>query len=137
MQPLNAQSEHNVTVPSLPISLILVVNLDSEFHARRYHISHNTQLIIGRGDPNKNWQPDVDLKKYDGQALSVSQLHAAIKQYQNSVYIIDLFSFNGTFINEMMLFPYIPQLVRHGDTIRIGQMKIQYRLAEQVQKMHV
>lgn len=137
MQPLNTQNKIDFTSLNMPINLILVVHSDSDFQATRYVITQTKQLIIGRGDPNKNWQPDVDLRNYGGQTLGVSRLHAAFKQHHNNVYIIDLFSFNGTFINEMMLFPYQPHLVRHGDTIRIGQMKIQYRLAEQAHKVCV
>lgn len=137
MQTLNTHGDIHFNRTKASTPLTLVVYLGNQFHTLRYNLSQTQQLIIGRGDPTKNWQPDVDLRNYGGQALGVSRLHAAIKQHENGIYLIDLFSFNGTFINEIMLFPYQPQPVGQGDTIRIGQLKIFIRITEPAQEAKV
>ena len=80
-----------------------------------------TEFLIGR---RRDDEPvlGLDLASYGGQEKGVSRIHAALQRDENSLYIVDLDSTNGTFLNEEPLAPNRPQILRNGDTLRLGQL---------------
>jgi len=86
-------------------------------------------MIIGRSDPQTGVYPDVDLGPHGAQANGVSRQHAAVIAKDNRVQIKDLGSVNGTRLNGFALQPNQEYRLRHGDSLEIGQLKLQVRFA--------
>jgi hypothetical protein len=88
------------------------------------------KMLIGRGYSPVNGQPFLDLTPYDGEALGVSRYHAEVRQMNNTLVLVDLDSDNGTYINEMRVFPYEVRVLRNNDELRFGKliMRIAFRV---------
>jgi pSer/pThr/pTyr-binding forkhead associated (FHA) protein len=73
-------------------------------------------ISIGRG-------PGNDIVPNDSQ---VSRRHAELRRQGSKLAITDLGSTNGTFINDVRL--RAPQLLRHGDRVRVGTTTYSFRM---------
>ena len=93
------------------------------------HMEDSRRLVIGRADAQAAVNPDLDLTPYGGLEKGVSRRHAAIIARKDRLVILDLNSTNGTFVNEQRLRPMQPYRLRHGDEIRLGEVRIAVRLA--------
>jgi pSer/pThr/pTyr-binding forkhead associated (FHA) protein len=85
----------------------------------------NTLLIIGRVDPRSAIFPDIDLTSYDAFSNGVSRVHAQFQVKENRVYLEDLNSANGTFVNGTKLEAQTPYRLRDGDVLRFGTLTAQ------------
>jgi CheY-like chemotaxis protein len=86
-------------------------------------------MIIGRSDPLTGVYPDVDLGPHGAQSNGVSRQHAAVIAKDNRIKIKDLGSVNGTKLNGFTMEANQEYRLRHGDSIEIGQLKLQVRFA--------
>ncbi len=59
--------------------------------------------------------------------MSVSRLHARVVKEQDTYYIEDLNSTNGTFKNGLRLLPYEKRELEEGDEIKIGRVPLVFR----------
>lgn len=78
--------------------------------------------VLGRRDA-KGQKPDVDLSLWSGFHSGVSRRHAEVVIGDDGhLYLHDLDSTNGTYLNGMKLDPdqYLP--INHGDEIRLGSL---------------
>ncbi len=80
---------------------------------------------LGRAIAGQAVVPDVDLEPYNAYEHGVSRMHAEIRLNPNGVQVVDLESANGTLINGRRLDPQAPTLVRHGDIIQLGRLRLQ------------
>jgi len=83
------------------------------------------ELLLGRRDPMRGIFPDLDLTADGGIEKGVSRQHARILQKEGKVFIEDVGSANGTFLNNQRLMPYLPYPLRDGDRIRIGKLELE------------
>lgn len=111
-----------------PLAIRLrIVDTKREIEALLDNVTH----IIGRVDPVSNVFPEIDLTE-DGQlAKSVSRRHARILKQRNAVFVEDLGSINGTFINGKRLEPYMPETLRDGDILQLGKLPIEVKIRSQ------
>jgi hypothetical protein len=79
---------------------------------------------IGRLDPDSAIFPDVDLTSVGGLEKGVSRRHAKITRHDGKVFIEDLGSINGTFLNRKKLTPYFPQALKNGDQLQLGKLML-------------
>ena len=88
------------------------------------------RLVIGRGLPKMKGQPFLDLTPYDGEAMGVSRNHAEIRFVNNTLVVTDLDSDNGTYINDIRLYPHEIRVLHNNDVLRVGKldMKLSFRL---------
>ena len=77
------------------------------------------RLVIGRGDGCELRLPDP----------SVSQRHASIRQRGAEHVLADEGSTNGTFLGRRRLPPHTPEVLRHGDLVRVGRVWLAVRVA--------
>jgi len=84
----------------------------------------NKVAYIGRVDPASTIFPELDLTNDGAIEYGISRRHARILQQGNTVVVEDLGSINGTFINGERLAPYLPEVLQDGDTLLLGQLKI-------------
>jgi pSer/pThr/pTyr-binding forkhead associated (FHA) protein len=66
----------------------------------------------------------VDLTPYDGYDLGVSRRHLMVRRAGKGYHAIDLFSTNGSWVNEISLMPQQPFPLTSGSQIRLGRMRI-------------
>ena len=79
---------------------------------------------IGRLDPSSASFPDVDLTSVGGLEKGVSRRHAKITRHKRKVFIEDLGSMNGTFVNRKKLIPYLPEALRNGAQLQLGKLML-------------
>lgn len=80
--------------------------------------------IIGRKDIARGTSPDLDLALFDGLGQGVSRKHAALRRKGNALYLVDLGSSNGTFLNGYQLSPNEPTALADNDLITLGRFDI-------------
>ncbi|GAB4573054.1 MAG: FHA domain-containing protein [Anaerolineales bacterium] len=88
-------------------------------------LSTRNEFTMGRISEGQPIMPDIDLSPYQAYAAGVSRLHAVIKRSGSSIIFMDLGSANGTFLNGMRLAPNSEQVLKHGDIIALGKLRIQ------------
>jgi hypothetical protein len=81
-------------------------------------------IILGRRDPDTGLVPEVDLMPFNGLELGVSRQHAQITLAQDTLRLHDLGSTNATYLNGQRLTPHEPRILRDGDEIRLGRLKL-------------
>lgn len=84
------------------------------------------EIIIGREDPVSSIFPDIDLELHGGQDAGVGRKHARLTSQSGQVYVDDLNSVNGTFINKQKVIPGQPRPVNNGDELRFGKVAANY-----------
>ncbi len=93
-------------------------------------VNKNEGIILGRFDPETGMAPDVDLTAFNAAELGVSRRHARLDIQQDSLRITDLGSANSTFLNGLRLVHHQPRILRDGDEIRLGHLKLQINFIE-------
>ena len=81
-------------------------------------------LIMGRRDPMTQQSPDVDLDEFAGYRMGVSRRHATLEVLNGALYLTDLGSANGTYLNNQKMVPRRGEVVVAGDQIRLGQISM-------------
>lgn len=79
------------------------------------------QVVIGRGDPQRNVQVEIDLTALLPNPKLVSRRHARIQRQGEQYFLEDLQSNNGTYLNGRELQPGERALLRDGDVIVLGR----------------
>ncbi len=74
---------------------------------------------------------DIDLTPYGGYEYGVSRMHAALRIAPDGVFVADLNSSNGTFLNGLRLRPHVPYPLHHQDTLMLGKLAIKIALETQ------
>jgi hypothetical protein len=83
--------------------------------------------VIGRADKS-NLQPDMDLSHLDKGKSGVSRQHAVLLPADDGLYLIDLDSTNGTWVNGLYLQPGHKHRLSTGDVIEFGTLKMLTRV---------
>ena len=81
-------------------------------------------MVIGRKSGPYDQQVDIDLSPFDGKLKGVSRYHAILTVNRGRVYLKDTSSSNGTFINGAALQPLESYLLRNGDEVSFGALKL-------------
>jgi len=91
-------------------------------------LGDRTEFTLGRVSDAQPIMPDIDLTPYQAYANGVSRLHAVLKREGQRVFVMDLGSSNGTYLNGKRLQPNVDQTLNHGDMLALGKLKIQILL---------
>jgi hypothetical protein len=85
-------------------------------------------VTVGRGsDIPGDIAPDVDLSAFNAGNLGVSRRHIRIRRKGILLYVADLNSTNGTLLNGRRLIPEGERLIRSGDELRLGHLRIRVK----------
>ncbi|NJK79192.1 MAG: FHA domain-containing protein [Chloroflexaceae bacterium] len=87
-----------------------------------------SQAMVGRADPVSKVYPDIDLTPYGGLEQGVGRRHLRMYINQGQVYVDDLQSTNGSFLNGNKLLPGKPRTVQDGDELRLGNMVLRIQI---------
>lgn len=82
-------------------------------------------IVLGRIVEGDVQQPDVDLGVYGAEEFGVSRRHLSMHTEDNRLWITDLESGNGSFVNGERLKPNEPYPLAHGDTLQIGRLRLE------------
>ena len=80
------------------------------------------RVTIGRLDCDSSDNADIDLMPWGARDQGVSRCHAALYRTRHTVFIVDLNSSNGTYLNGIKLVPDQPRLLREGDEVHLASM---------------
>ena len=85
-------------------------------------------VTVGRvSDIPDDSRPDVDLSPFGAGDKGVSRKHIKIKRKNILVYVADLGSTNGTLLNGRRLIPNAERLLRNGDELQLGRLKVKVK----------
>lgn len=84
-----------------------------------------TPVRIGRRDPRQAHYPELDLAEHDRGIASRN--HATIQRDGDFYTLTDLGSTNGTRINGVLVAARVPQRLRQGDRIQVGEVEMEFR----------
>ncbi len=85
----------------------------------------HSPVRIGRRDPRRAHFPELDLAEHDRGIAS--RLHAIIERRGDHYTLTDQQSTNGTRINGILIPPNVPQQLKSGDLIQIGEVEMEFR----------
>ncbi len=81
-------------------------------------------LVIGRADPDESQSPDLDLTPHSALDQGVSRQHAVLIPTSEALYLVDLDSTNGTWINGDYLDPGQRYALNAGDRVELGLLRL-------------
>jgi hypothetical protein len=113
-----------VEVPEEVVTSPLGLRLRIPESGRDVEVPLTEAVNIGRLDPMIDSFPGVDLTHDGGQEKGVSRRHAKISRRGREVVIEDLGSMNGTFLNGKRLIPHFPQVLKSGDEVQLGWLRL-------------
>lgn len=88
------------------------------------------RIVIGRKADINTAPVDVDLSPHEAFKKGVSRQHAALSRVHRNIFLTDLDSANGTYLNGEKLVPYQERIVRDGDEIRLGNLRVRLHFDE-------
>jgi len=116
------EREETSEVPGEEITSPLGLKLTILDSGRNVEVALTKKVNIGRLDPAMACFPQVDLTSDGGLEKGISRRHARITRHGNKVFIEDLGSVNGTFLNHKRLTPYLIQALKSGDELQLGKL---------------
>ena len=96
--------------------------------ARRFAIK-DKYVVVGRVDPKRGLKPEVDLTSIDT-GMTVSRQHARIRFEKTFFSIEDLKSRNKTRLGELTLTPLKAELLRDGDVLHFGSVRMVFKVLD-------
>lgn len=82
------------------------------------------RLILGRQSNHMTDRPDLDLNRFKAAEHGISRIHATLECNEAGVYLMDLGSRNGTYVNGQALAAFSPCYLNHGDVLRFGKLTV-------------
>lgn len=98
--------------------VILTINGYQEF----IHVVEGAEFEFGRFEyPEYN---QLNLTPYGALEKGMSRQHAKLYLMMDRLYLADMGSTNGTYVRGKMLAPAEPTMLRNGDEILLGRMRL-------------
>jgi hypothetical protein len=91
-------------------------------------------LVVGRADPGVDDQPDLDLSPHQAVEQGVSRRHAELIPTEEALYLLDLDSTNGTWLNGSYLKPGQRRMLSLGDRVELGLMGLVVRSISRINR---
>jgi len=101
-----------------------VVQFKIDTPPKIWEISMEKTIYLGRLDPAANIYPEIDFTEVNGLEQGISRQHARLFYKEGVLYIEDLGSINGTFLNEHRLMAYLPEPLVDDVLLVLGRLKI-------------
>jgi hypothetical protein len=121
---IEVNREETTGAPGVDVTTPLSLKLTIPDSERDMEVPLTKEVTIGRLDPASASFPDVDLTSDDALEKGISRRHAKITRHGRKVFIEDLGSINGTFVNRKKLTPYLPEALRSGDQLHMGKLML-------------
>ncbi len=111
---------------SVHFTTVRIELLDSR---RSFTLPDLPELVLGRAASGDGSPAEMSLDPYGGKEGGVSRRHARLSRRGLHLYLEDLGSLNGTFVNERRLPPSQPIRIYPGDIIRLGLLRVTFNLS--------
>ena len=82
------------------------------------------ELCFGRRDASHGVFPHLDLTNDGAAEAGVSRNHVKVYQKGNRIFVEDIGSINGTFLDSRRLIPHRPYPLREGSTLQLGKLQL-------------
>ncbi len=103
-------------------------------HKEPLVLTAKKSITFGRS-VSQNLQSHVDLSRYNAVDNGVSRMHARLSLANETFFLEDLDSVNGTFLNGNPLKPETPVPLRSADEVRFGRMRFYIYFLEPAEKL--
>jgi pSer/pThr/pTyr-binding forkhead associated (FHA) protein len=127
MAKTNTKTRPDLTRAAAQPAPRLVLQIESP-QRRLLTVNFVSGLVIGRGGDDDPKQPDVDLNPVGGKDAGVSRLHARLTFTDDTLFIEDMNSTNGTRINGFELVGGESYRLTAGDEVELGSLRLTLRL---------
>lgn len=108
------------------------VQFDLAFNTlRRFGLDILGEVMLGRGDDGPAF---VGLDAFDADELGVSRQHLLLRPDESKLYILDLGSTNGTWINGRSIGVNTPYSIANGDLLTIGKLELVVRILKRPER---
>ncbi len=88
-------------------------------------------VVLGRDTLMTNsLQASADLSPYGAHENGVSHLHVKVIRKRDMIYVVDLGSTNGTFLNGVRLMPKQERVLRNGDELILGRLRLRVKFTK-------
>lgn len=87
-------------------------------------VPNTGEVVFGRGSTGFPGGSFINLEPVGGLPAGVSRRHARLFEHEGQLFLEDLGSTNGSYVNERRLRPYEPAPVRPGDVIALGLLRM-------------
>jgi hypothetical protein len=116
--------------PGVDVTSPLGLKLTIPDSGRDMEVPLTKEVTIGRLDPASASFPNVDLTSDEALDKGISRYYAKITRRGREVFIEDLGSMNGTYVNRKKLIPYLPEVLRNGDQLHTGKLLLRVSFTE-------
>ncbi|MEW6580969.1 MAG: ATP-binding protein [Chloroflexota bacterium] len=104
------------------------VRFDLAYNANRcFGLEINGEVMLGRGEEGPGL---VSLDDFDADELGVSRLHVALRPTESQLFVVDLGSTNGTWINGRSIGVNTPFSLANGDLLTLGRLEFFVRIVD-------
>lgn len=91
----------------------------------RINVKEGMTIILGRIDPTRTTGMYIDLTPYGALERGVSREHVRLEVLDNQLFVTDLGSSNGTYLNEKRLIPHEAYTLPAGTKMMMGKLVVQ------------
>lgn len=106
---------------SIPADGIAVYTVDT---TQPIYLNFDKELILGRMGDDESDESTLDLTQLGGYQMGISRPHAMIRRLETGYELLDLFSTNGSWLDEERLVPNKPYPLPSGSQMRFGLMRL-------------
>lgn len=101
---------------------------------RRIELRNDVSYLLGRFSKSKPGANHIDLDPFAARDRGVSRIHAQIHMQDNMLYITDMDSTNGTYVDGIQIQAHQEHKLRQGSNIILGRLNIQlmYKSAQDI-----
>jgi len=85
----------------------------------------DVDYLVGRFSQDNPRTQYINMNPFGAREDGVSRIHAQLHVDDGQVYLTDLDSTNGTFLNEEQLKSHTITLLKHGDYVTFGRLRLQ------------
>ncbi len=105
------------------------ITLSADQQAYECSVKGEASILLGRCVPPDAAREAIDLALAGGGEKGVSRQHAILRVDRGAVFVADLESTNGTFLNGRRLQPHFQHLLVSGDVLRLGALEIRVQIS--------
>jgi len=87
-------------------------------------LSNDQSVVLGRSDVQTGFYPEIDLSPYGAKERGISREHARLHLHEGRLYVIDLGSANGTYVDGQRIDSDTPILLRSDSEILLSHLPV-------------
>lgn len=118
----NVESTFRPGTPIFEEKMVLRLEVKGSNEHVLLRLEQGKAAVLGRRDPDDNYTPDVDLMPYGGYRAGISRRHAELTLSGTRIFLRDMGSSNGTYLNNIRLGSEEGHQLRDNDQVRLGSM---------------